>query len=544
MTNPLEYFLHWEKNSPTDIVFRQAKGAEWITWTFTQAGDEIRRIAGFLDSLNLPPHSKIGILSKNCPHWVMADLAIMMSGHVSVPLYPTLPGESIHEILTHSEARVLFIGKLDHFASQQSGIPSLVQIGVDAYGIHVQNTWEKIIANQLPIATPATILAEDLMTIVYTSGTTGKPKGVMHAFHSFHTTLSAARQAIPFPLRPRLFSYLPMSHIAERLGIETMGLMLGAQFSFAENLDTFARNLADTQPDYFFAVPRIWSKFQEKILEKFPEPRFRRLISLPLVGGLLKSVLKKKLGLSKARLFFSGAAPLSKSQLEWWQRLGITILEVYGMTEDCVYSHFNAPDAYRFSTVGRPLPGLKRKIADLEEICVKSDCLMKGYYKEPEMTAAMFDEEGYLKTGDTGSIDQDGYLTIIGRVKDQFKTDKGKYISPAPIEMKLMANKDIAQVCVVGMGIPQPIALTVLNETARAKSKEDITASLTATMDAINEHLESYEKLETAVVMRNEWTQENGLLTPTLKLKRNALEKIYVPRYPGWYHEKGRVVWE
>ena len=160
------------------------------------------------------------------------------------------------------------------------------------------------------------------------------------------------------------------------------------------------------------------------------------------------------------------------------------------------------------------------------------------------MTAEMFDHDGYLKTGDTGVIDSEGFLTIVGRVKDQFKTDKGKYISPAPIEMRLLENKDIAQVCVVGMGIPQPIALTVLTEAARAKSKEEIVVSLSATLEAVNLHLESYEKLETAVIMQKEWTQENGLLTPTLKLKRNALEKIYVPRYPGWYHEKGNVVWE
>lgn len=544
MTNPLEYFLHWEKTCPDDLVFRQAKGSGWITWSFRQAGEEIRRIAAFLKSLDLPPHSKVAILSKNCPHWVMADLAIMMSGNVSVPLYPTLAEETIHEVLTHSESKAIFIGKLDHFHTQKGGIPDIVKISVEAYGNTADHTWEKLIQHHSPMTEAPSLNPEDLMTIVYTSGTTGKPKGVMHAFKSFHATLSAARQAVPFPERARLFSYLPMSHIAERIGIETMGLMLGAQFSFAETLETFPKNLADTQPDYFFAVPRIWSKFQEKILEKIPEPKFSRLIRLPLVGNVLKRILKKKLGLSKAQLFFSGAAPLSKGQLEWWDKLGVRIFEVYGMTEDCVYAHFNSPKAYRFGTVGQPLPGLKRKIAENEEICVKSDYLMKGYYKEPQLTAEMFDSEGYLKTGDTGAIDADGFLTIVGRVKDQFKTDKGKYISPAPIEMKVMENKDIAQVCVVGMGIPQPIMLTVLTEAARAKSREEIETSLSATMDTVNLHLESYEKLETAVVMQKEWTQENGLLTPTLKLKRNALEKIYVPRYPGWYHEKGRVVWE
>lgn len=544
MTNPLEYFLHWEKQAPDDLIFRQASGEEWTTWSFRQAGDEIRRVAAFLRSLDLPPRSHIAILSKNCPHWVMADLAIMMTGHVSVPLYPTLPAESIHEILVHSEAKALFIGKLDRYPEQQPGIPPLTRIGISAYGIRESHTWEEVVRTHSPLSDPTPIRPDDLMTIVYTSGTTGTPKGVMHAFRSFHATLSAARQAIPFPERPRLFSYLPMSHIAERLGIETMGLMLGAQFSFAESLETFPQNLQATQPDYFFAVPRIWSKFQEKILEKLPEPRLRLLIGMPLVGSVLKRLLKKKLGLSRAKLCFSGAAPLSKGQLEWWHRLGVSIYEVYGMTEDCVYGHFNSPSAFRFGTVGQPLPGLKRKITENEEICVKSDYLMRGYYKEPVMTAQMFDAEGYLKTGDTGVIDADGFLTIIGRVKDQFKTDKGKYISPAPIEMKLMENKDIAQVCVVGMGIPQPILLTVLTPAARAKSREEIATSLSATMDAVNAHLEAYEKLETAVIMKEEWTQENGLLTPTLKLKRNALEKIYVPRYPGWYHEKGRVVWE
>lgn len=544
MTNPIEYFLHWEKTVPGDIVFRQAKGDSWTTWTYQQAGDEIRRMAGYLISLHLPTPSHIAILSKNCPHWIMADLAIMMSGHISVPLYPTLSPEAIHDILVHSESRAIFAGKLDDYNSQKRGIPPIAIVGMEAYGIKEDNSWEAIIRHQPPLAAYTARDPEELMTIVYTSGTTGNPKGVMHAFKSFHATLSTARTAVKFPDRPRLFSYLPMSHIAERIGIETMGLMLGAQFSFSESLQTFPKNLADTQPDYFFAVPRIWSKFQEKILEKIPEPRFDRLISLPIVGTILKKSIRKKLGLGKAKLFFSGAAPLGIAQLQWWHKLGITIFEVYGMTEDCVYAHFNSGNAYKFGTVGKPLPGLKVKIGTNEEICVKSDYLMRGYFKEPQLTADMFDSEGYLKTGDTGVIDEAGFLSIVGRVKDQFKTDKGKYISPAPIEMKILENKDIAQVCVVGMGIPQPIMLTVLTEAAKSKPREEIASSLSATMDQVNAHLEPYEKLETAVVMKNDWTLENGLLTPTLKLKRNALEKVYVPRYPGWYHEKGKVLWE
>ena len=171
--------------------------------------------------------------------------------------------------------------------------------------------------------------------------------------------------------------------------------------------------------------------------------------------------------------------------------------------------------------------------------------MMKGYYKEPELTAASFDEEGYFKTGDKGEYSSDGYLSITGRVKDQFKTDKGKYVSPAPIEMLLLANTDIEQTCVVGMGIPQPIALIVLSANGKAKSKEDLIKSLSASLEEVNPGLESYEKLEKMVVLQGDWTVENGLITPTLKVKRNEVEKIHLPKYSNWYNTKpGVVVWE
>jgi len=351
-------------------------------------------------------------------------------------------------------------------------------------------------------------------------------------------------KVVQFPKRPRVMSYLPLCHIAERLGVEFEGLLLGAQFSFPESLESFAKNLADTQPNYFIAVPRIWTKFQEKILEKMPQKKLDRLLGIPLVGTLVKNTIKKKLGLAKSTLFLSGAAPLSKSTMEWYDKLGITIYQVLGMTEDCVYAHFNRPGANKFGTVGQPMEGLQVKMASDGELRVKSPCLMKGYYKEPEMTADMFDEEGYLKTGDTGVIDSEGYLTIIGRVKDQFKTDKGKYISPAPIELKMMQNPDIEQVCVVGMGVPQPIALTVLSAIGKNKSKEEITQSLVQTMNEVNMHFESHEHLDTAVIMKGDWTIENGMMTPSMKLKRNEIEKIHLPNYPKWFHQEGKVVWE
>jgi long-chain acyl-CoA synthetase len=545
MNGPLEYFLHWEKTAPDDIAFRQPFGNAWKTRTWKVAADEVRRVAGYIKSLQLPAKSHIAILSKNCTEWILADLAIMMAGHVSVPVYPTLSPESIRQILDHSESRVVIIGKLDDYKSLTVAVPDGVhQIGVSTYGATTGKIWEKIVESHAHIDQPAKIRPDDLLTIIYTSGTTGRPKGVMHSMYSFDTTVKTAQAEVGFPLRARVMSYLPLSHIAERLGVEFIGLYVGAQFSFPESLDSFAKNLADTQPNYFIAVPRIWSKFQEKVLEKMPQKKLDRLFSIPIVCGIVKNAIKKKMGLAKASLFLSGAAPLSVSVMEWYDKLGVTIHQVLGMTEDCVFAHFNKPGANKFGTVGKPMKGLQVKLAENGELRVKSDCLMKGYFKEPELTAEMFDEEGYLKTGDTGEIDSEGYLTIVGRVKDQFKTDKGKYISPAPIELALMQNTDIEQVCVVGMGVPQPIALTVLSVHGKAKSKEELKQSITATIKKVNQQLESHEHVATSVIMQRDWSIENGMMTPSMKLKRNEIEKLKLPNYPTWYTEKLDVVWE
>ena len=544
-SSPIEQFLEWEKKIPQQLFLRQPINGQWKTWTYQQAGDEIRRAASGLLSLNLPKNSNVALLSKNCAHWVMADLAIMMAGYVSVPIYPTLTGPSIQQILEHSEAKAIIIGKLDNFESQKSGIPdNIIRVGISLYGINATHQWENWVSKFSPSEYTHSWSASDLLTIMYTSGTTGKPKGVMHSVNAFYATLAQACAELGIQQHPVLFSYLPMSHIAERMGIELMGVYKGGSFSFAETLESFPKNLADTQPTHFFAVPRIWGKFQEKILEKLPQKKLDTLLSIPIISTLIKNKIKRNLGLSRAGQIFSGAAPISVDLLKWYERLGIRILQAYGMTEDCVYCHFNRNESNRHGTVGTPLEGLQVKIADGGEIRVKCPGLTMGYYKDPELTKTLFDEEGYLKTGDQGQISTDRFLTITGRVKDLFKTDKGKYIAPAPIEMKLLRNTDVEQVCVVGMGVPQPMVLVVLSAKGKAKSKEEITQSLSQTISEINPDLEAYETIEKAVVLKSDWTVENGLVTPTLKVKRNEVEKIHLPTYPKWFSTPGRVVWE
>jgi long-chain acyl-CoA synthetase len=386
--------------------------------------------------------------------------------------------------------------------------------------------------------------AEEILTIIYTSGTTGNAKGVMHASGTFETVALLAIKELQLSMHPRLFSYLPLSHIAERLGIEIIGLYTGAQFSFAETLESFPANLADTQPNFFFAVPRIWSKFREKILDKLPQQKLDRLISLPIIGNIVRKSIRKKLGLSKATHIYSGAAPISVDMLQWFEKIGVTIFQAYGMTEDCLYAHYNRHNANKHGTVGKKLSGLQVKITEEGEIRLKSAGNLKGYYKDPEMTADSFDEDGYLKTGDIGELDSEGFLKLTGRLKDQFKTDKGKYISPAPIEMKLLHNANIELACVVGMGIPQPIALIILSATGKSKTNTDIIESLSKSLAEINLLLEPYERMEKVVILREDWTIENGLMTPSLKVKRNEVEKIHLPSYPDWYKQDRTVIWE
>ncbi|MCF6295574.1 MAG: AMP-binding protein [Flavobacteriaceae bacterium] len=542
--SPLLAFEHWENTIPNNEYLRQYINGELKIYTFKESGDEARRIASAIKAFNLTPQSKIALLSKNCAHWVMADLAIMMSGHISVPIYPTLQADTISFILEHSESKAIIVGKLDDFESQKPAIKDIPIISVELYDIKEVLTWENLVSHNKPLQNIAVQDPENIITIIYTSGTTGNPKGAMHTVGSFTNASNTFLKTITLKSQPRFFSYLPLSHIAERIGLEIGAMFRGASMTFYESLKTFANNLEATQPDLFFAVPRIWAKFQEKILIGMPQSKLNKLLRIPILGGFIKKKIKKKLGLSNATYILSGAAPLAVSIMEWYKKIGITIIQGYGMTEDCIVSHSNLPHANKIGTVGKPMQGAKTKLSPEGEICILNNCLMKGYYKNPEDTAEAFDEDGYLKTGDIGEYDHDGYLTITGRSKDQFKTDKGKYISPAPIELELSKNPNIEQICIVGMGIPQPILLVVPSLEGKKKSNEELSENLIKAINIINPTLEKHEKIEKAVVMSEEWTVENGLMTPTLKIKRSQVEKIHMPMYKSWFDDDVKVVFE
>lgn len=544
MSTPLDFFYRWESEQPGRTYLRQPIHGEWKIFTYKSAGEEVRKMAAAICSLQLPPKSSIAILSKNCAHWLIADLAIMMSGHVSVPLYPTLSAAGVRQLLEHSESKAIFLGKLDDFQNQKAGVPdNLHKISFPDYGPNEGTPWREFVAGHEPIAGRPMRAEDEIATIMYSSGTTGTPKGVMLSFGSLGFVGERVAVHLEIKSPEKYFSYLPLSHIAERALMQMVSLATCSAVSFTESLDKFASDLQHEQPTIFGGVPRIWAKFQEGVLAKVPQKKLDRLLSIPLISTLVKKSIRKKLGLSRARIIVCGAAPTPVSMLHWYKKLGIEIREVYGMTENTAFSHANFQNI-KIGTVGPPWPECECKLDDDGEILVRSKALMKGYFKDAETTAAVFTSDGFLRTGDRGEVDEEGFLTITGRVKDQFKTDKAKFITPSKIEMMLSDNHDIEQVCVVGTGIPQPIALIVLSAAGRAKPKDEIILSLGATLIEVNPKLEDYEVLKRIVVVQESWTIENGFMTPTLKVKRNEVEKKYLGQYSEWYGQRSEIVWE
>ena len=540
----IEAFLHWKKETPKNTFLIQNFEGHQHVFSYYEAGREVRKMASYLLQLKLPEKSHVALLSKNCSHWILAELAISMAGYISIPIYPTLGARGVNQILTHSEAKAIIIGKLDNFKSQKNGIPNIPMISVKIFGEQVGRSWEEIIEKEAELLDFSMPKVNQLQTIIYTSGTTGKPKGVMHTFGNFSISAKTLGGLSKLPLYPKFFSYLPLAHVAERCAYNLI-LFQGGQLIFAHSLDSFSKNLMAVQPDLFFAVPRIWGKFQEKILETIPYKKLTLLLlSIPILNTIVKKKIKKKLGLSKARFIASGAAPISSDLVKWYSKIGITIQQIYGMTEDCCISHSNTQGQSKNGTVGKSLEGVTTKRSEGGEILIHNSCLFKGYYKAPDITATVFDEDCYFKTGDIGDYDDEGYLTITGRIKDQFKTDKGKYISPSPIELKISKNTDIEQICLVGFGLPQPMALVTISILGKAKTKVELSESLQQSIEEVNASLKKYEQIEKIVVMMDEWNTTNGFTTPSLKIKRHSLEKVFQSSYYKWYASEQRVVFE
>lgn len=544
----LDNFLHWAKHTPKNLYLRQPTEDRYLDYSFEQSASEVKRIAQFIKSNLKAGPRHVGIMSKNSAHWILSDLAIAAAGAISVPFYATLTKEQLNQVLVHSDCQILIVGKLDHWDKIKDGIPENILL------LHTPEStektgyqWSELLQNTSEIQSIPTPDPSEISTIVYTSGTTGMPKGVMINYGGIQAGINMARKiALLDTPGTRFISYLPLCHIAERNFVEFAATAAGGTIHFVENLDTFSRNLASARPTHFLAVPRIWAKFQEGILHKIGgQKKLDLLLRIPVLNKIIRKKIQKGLGLDQNILAVTGAAPITPELLTWFQKLGIFIQEAYGMTENMGLNTLMPREKIKLGTVGKVHFDCETRIdSETQEIQMRAPYLSSGYYKEPTLTKELFTEDGWLKTGDQGRLDAENFLSIVGRVKDNFKTAKGHYVAPAPIENKLNTHEYIEQVCVVGVNLPQPIALVVLSAQAKSKDTSEINRTLLELQQDVNPILKNYEHLKKMIVVQEDWTIENECLTPTMKIKRPSIEKKYEANFESWYTSQETIIYE
>jgi len=551
----LECIYQHEKNLADQVFLTQPIGqGRVIDYTWAQTVDQSRRMAAHLITLGLPRGAKVAILSKNCAHFFMAEMAIWMAGYTTVAIFPTESADTVKFVLEHSESSLLFVGKLDEWPKQAPGVPQdLPRIALPLAPETPYQSWDAITSRTEPL--PGDVLRDDndLAMIIYTSGSTGQPKGAMHNFARISTVGHGIANRINDSLGAnrdhRMLSYLPLAHVFERAWAETVSLVHGRiHMFFAESLDTFILDLNRAQPTIFVSVPRLWLKFQQGVFAKMPAKKLNLLLSLPFLGKVVAKKVLTGLGLDKVEMAGSGSAPLPPDLIRWYRRLGLNLVEGYAMTEDFAYSH-SSDDTYNEpGYVGIPYEGVQARISDEGEILIKSPGQMVGYYKRPDLDAQSFTADGFFKTGDLGSRRPDGQLKITGRLKELFKTSKGKYVAPAPIENLLNAHPMIELSMVSGSGFESAYALVVLAEDLRPKLQQkevrsEVEKTLAELLAKVNQEVADYERLKMLVVAAQPWSIENGCLTPTMKIKRSHIEYSVQHELDNWYANSKVVIW-
>jgi long-subunit acyl-CoA synthetase (AMP-forming) len=551
----LDYVYEHELARSDKVFLTQPTGNGQVRdYTWAQTMDQARRMATHIKSLGLEPGARIAILSKNCAHFFIAELAIWLAGGTTVAIFPTETAETIRYVLDHSGASLLFVGKLDTWKQQAPAIPpGLPCIAMPLAPATPFESWDTITNRTSPLTGRVQRAASDIAILMYTSGSTGQPKGVMHSFAGATAAAVGMHRYLLDKLGAdvelRVLSYLPLAHIFERAWIECTALVDGrTHVYFADSLDTFLQDLNRARPNLFQSVPRLWLKFQQGVFHKMPAKKLDRLLGIPILGRIVGRKVLKGLGLDQVLLAASGSAPIPPELIAWYRRLGLNLMEGYAMTEDFAYSHVSTPQHNAPGCVGIPMEGVQVRLSEEGEIELKSPGQMVGYYKQPELDKEVFTADGYFRTGDKGERSPEGILKLTGRVKELFKTSKGKYVAPAPIENLLNAHPMVELSMVSGVGQPLAYAMVVLAEDLRprlgaADVKAEVERELAQLLKEVNAEVADYEQLRMLVVAPEPWSIENGYLTPTMKIRRNRIETAVQPRMEDWYASKSAVYW-
>ena len=517
---PLGMFYHWEKTQPDAVWLHQCDTAGDTTYTYGEAGKISRELAANLLAMGLEPDDKVGIYSTNTARWLLLDLALMMAGLVSVPIYATMPEDKIRYVAEHSEMKLMFVGDQCNMSpvEAEAAFDGLAKV----VGTGARLEWDDLFGKAEPLSGDPDWPMDKLWTITYTSGTTGRPKGVMHSMSSIPFSAHVLVDSTGANTGTRFYSYLPLAHIAERCVVEMHCIYCGGMIGFNQNLETFMDDLRRIRPHYFNSVPRIWANLKAGIVAQLGAEKWQAIQSDPELGKQVGAGILESMGLDECTWAQSGSAPIAPSLIQEWINIGLPLVEGYGQSET-MNGLCNEPDNYKIGTVGRALEEDEARVSEEGELLLKSLGNMLGYYKEPEKTKETI-VDGWIRTGDRVKKDEDGFYTITGRVKEIFKTAKGKYVAPAPIEGKFSTLVGVAQACLIGRGLPQTIMLMVEDEAVKPSAE-----AIQQQLDSVNNQLESHEKISHVLVCKDAWTVENGLLTHTLKMLRDNIESSYLP---------------
>jgi long-chain acyl-CoA synthetase len=572
------------------------RGGAYQPISHTEVAERVRRAARGLSSLGVRRGDRVAILSENRPEWAFADFACLTIGITDVPIYPTLPGDQIAYMLKDSGAVAVFVSnklQAEKIREIRALLPALkTVIGFDDIpgltNMSIADLEKRGAQGENKESTATyredalTVKPDDLATIIYTSGTTGEPKGVMLTHDNIYGNVAASRTAIPFEGRDVALSFLPLSHIFERMAGHYLMFATGTSIAYAESIDTVPANLVEVRPTLVLSVPRLYEKMFARVLETALTGGFLKKniffwargvadrwanekLAGKEPGGLLASqyAIAQKLVFSKLkartggrlRYFVSGGAPLSPDINKFFFAAGLTILEGYGLTETSPVITVNTPANFRIGTVGKVVDGVEVKIADDGEILTRGPYVMKGYYNKPDATREAIDPEGWFHTGDIGELN-DGFLAITDRKKDLIVTAGGKKVAPQPLENKVKTNKYVAQAVMIGDKRKFPSMLIVPNfdQLERWAAKRNIIwtdraqllrmPTIQAKMEKeVNEELAGaahFELPKKIGLVEHDFSIERGELTPTQKVKRKAIDKNYKALIDSLYEDAER----
>lgn len=517
------YLNQWSEVCPDDAWLRERADGQIRDWSWAESAAQIRAMAAWQEDNLAGPGLNVGILSRNRPHWFFADLGSIAAGNVVIPMFTTLPGDTAKYVMDFTDMQVLFLGETENWDQVEPMLPEHIQIitlpGVELDREHLK--WDDLVGQYAGRTPSYQCKPNDMISIVFTSGTTGVPKGVMQTHNSTVVPINRFKDAFALPDRARYFSYLPLSHIAERQIVEGSSLISGGCVFFNENLTTLLSDLPECRPHMMFGPPRVWEQVQQAIIGKFGSNEAVDQALAADAEGIGKMV-REQLGLDDVIYTLTAAAPTPPSLIHWYEQFGITLMEGFGQTEAMGISA-NTREERRIGSIGRIVGEVEVRLSEEDELLVKCEGLSTGYYKMPEKTAETF-VDGWVHTGDKARIDDDGFIYITGRVKDYFKTIQGKFVAPTPIENEFSKNDHTEQLCLLGRGYSKTVMVCVLSEIAQQGDRDDIADQLTQLAERVNSDVDHHARIGAVVISTEPWSIENGMLTPTMKIRREQIE--------------------